>query len=110
MRKKDLVDYVAEYCDTTKKRAAEIVDTVFEGILEGVRVDGEANFTGFCKFEAKWKEPGTYRNPATGEPVEVNGKYTLKMKAGNQLKEAALEHEDVLNEEVEDMEDDVEVE
>lgn len=88
MRKKDLVSYVANVANISKKDSAMVVDAVVEGVRTGLVDDGEVNLVGFGSFKVKDKPAHAARNPLTGEKVDVPEKRVLKFKASRDLKES----------------------
>jgi len=88
MKKKDLVKFVANVANVTKKDSAMVVDAVLEGLRNGLVEDGNVSITGFGTFLVKDKPAHKARNPQTGETVDVPEKRVLKFKASKDLKES----------------------
>jgi len=88
MNKADLIDFVAENADTTKKNAKQIIESVLEGITTGLVTDAKVGLVGFGTFTAVKKAARTARNPKTGETIDVPAKVVPKFKASAILKEA----------------------
>ena len=53
MTKKELVAYVAEKANLSKKDAEIAVNSVFDGITEALKTDGKIQLVGFGSFEVK---------------------------------------------------------
>lgn len=53
MTKKELVSYVAEKANLSKKDAEIAVNSVFDGITEALKTDGKIQLVGFGSFEVK---------------------------------------------------------
>ena len=67
MTKKELVAYVAEKANLSKKDAEIAVNSVFDGITEALKTDGKIQLVGFGSFEVKERAARMGKNPATGE-------------------------------------------
>ena len=93
MNKKDLVNFVAEATDNTKKASAMMVDAVIEGIKSGITNDGKVGLVGFGTFKAVPRKARTARNPQTGEPVEVPARMVPAWKPSKLLKAKVAETE-----------------
>ena len=87
MTKAALIEEVAEVADLAKNRAAIVVDTVVEGIVEALRRGEKVELRGFGSFRLRRREPRKGRNPATGGPVDVPPKRVPYFKPGKELKE-----------------------
>lgn len=57
MTKKELVSYVAEKANLSKKDAEIAVNSVFDGITEALKTDGKIQLVGFGSFEVKESAP-----------------------------------------------------
>lgn len=88
MNKASLVEKVNEVLGTTKVQAEQIVDTVFDSIIESLKKKEDVSIAGFGIFSAKERAARTARNPRTGEPVEVPAMTVPKFKAAKALKDA----------------------
>ena len=69
MNKSHLVTYVADELGTSKLQAGRLVDTVLDGIKQGLRSDQAVTITGFGTFEVKERKARVGRNPHTGAPI-----------------------------------------
>jgi len=91
MNKKELAAALAEAKQTTKKDAAEIIDSVID-IMSNTLSNGEdVELYGFGKFKLSSRKAYTARNPQTGAPIEVPEKRVVTFKAAKSLKEAVIE-------------------
>lgn len=88
MSKQGLIDYVAENANMSKAEAGRALDAVLEGIIEGLKNDGEVVLVGFGKFQAKTRAARDGINPATKEPIHIPEKTVASFKAGSKLKDA----------------------
>jgi len=88
MTKIELVEFVAEFTELSKKDAAKAVDGVFKGIEKGMVEDGDVTIVGFGKFAVKERAAREGINPATKEAIKIPAKKVPSFKAGSKLKEA----------------------
>lgn len=88
MVKKELINYVAEKANLSKKDAEAAVNAVFDGIVETLKADGKVQLVGFGSFEVKERAARTGMNPATGAAIEIPASKAPVFKAGKALKES----------------------
>ena len=88
MVKKELINYVAEKANLSKKDAEAAVNAVFDGIVETLKADGKVQLVGFGSFEVKKRAARTGTNPATGAAIEIPASKAPVFKAGKALKES----------------------
>ena len=81
MTKKELVSYVAEKANLSKKDAEVAVNSVFDGITEALKTDGKIQLVGFGSFEVKERAARMGKNPATGETIEIPASKSPSFKA-----------------------------
>ena len=77
MTKAELVEEVSRVSDLTKKHSELIVDTVFKSIIDALQRGEKIELRGF----------GSFRNPKTGDKVDVPPKKVPYFKPGKELKE-----------------------
>ena len=65
----------------SKYGVEQIVDSVFQYIIDGVNSVGEVSIAGFGKFRLHKSEARLGRNPKTGEQIEIGAKMTPKFRA-----------------------------
>ena len=87
MNKKQLVDHVAGELHTSKARAAELVDTILDGIQVGLRRDRRVTISGFGTFEVKPRKARTGINPHTRQPMKIDAGYRVGFRVGKTLKQ-----------------------
>lgn len=87
MNKEELVQSVAQQTCTPKKTVYAVLDSVIEAVETTVKDGGVVTLVGFGTFSAKERSARTYRNPQTGEAVEVDAKTVPAFKAGKKFKE-----------------------
>ncbi len=88
MNKSHLVTYVADELGTSKLQAGRLVDTVLNGIKEGLRSDQAVTITGFGTFEVKERKARVGRNPHTGAPIAIEAGRRVGFRVGKGLKES----------------------
>jgi DNA-binding protein HU-beta len=87
MNKAELIGYVASEIGITKREAKNVVETVFNGLIEGLNADGKVTMVGFGSFVLVQRNARVARNPKTGEAVDVPAKVIPKFKPSATLKE-----------------------
>ncbi|GAA3901602.1 integration host factor subunit beta [Halomonas cibimaris] len=88
MTKSELIEQIAMRKPELSLKEAEtavrlIMDDITDTLASGSRVE----IRGFGSFSLHYREPRTGRNPKTGDPVELNGKYVPHFKPGKELRE-----------------------
>ena len=87
MTKADLVEKVALEADLTKKDAEQLVEVVFDSIIQTLNNGEKIELRGFGSFRLRKREPRKGRNPKTGDKVDVPPKRVPYFKPGKELKE-----------------------
>jgi nucleoid DNA-binding protein len=82
-----LIGYVASEIGITKREAKNVVETVFNGLIEGLVADGKVTMVGFGSFVLVQRSARVARNPKTGEAVDVPAKVIPKFKPSATLKD-----------------------
>lgn len=85
MNKQELIDFVAATNDVTKKAAGEIVTGIFNRIADELQSGNEVVIHGFGKFNVKERAARQGRNPATGQPMQIEASKVVKFKATKSL-------------------------
>jgi len=88
VNKAELIAYVAENADLTKKDATRAVEAVFEAIETSLKNGDKVQLIGFGNFEVRERAARKGRNPQTGEEIEIKGGKVPAFKPGKQLKDA----------------------
>lgn len=90
MTKTDLINDVAKSVDgLTKKKAAEVVDAVFEKIHDALKKSDKVQIVGFGTFEVQKRAARQGRNPQDPKKViQIPAKKVPVFRAGKALKEA----------------------
>ena len=87
MTKKQLIDFLAETEDISRRTAKRIVDVVFQSMSNALAMGNRIEIRGFGSF--KVRNYGGYkgRNPKTGETVKIKPKKLPVFKVGKELKQ-----------------------
>jgi DNA-binding protein HU-beta len=87
MTKAELIDKVAKaHDDLTKKKVAELIDTVFETMTGAIKKDS-FSYPGFGSFTVRKRKARTGRNPQTGESIKIKASKTVGFKPAKALKD-----------------------
>jgi integration host factor subunit beta len=87
MNKSELVEYISETAKLTKKKAEDIVNMIFDSMVDTMKDGGRIEIRGFGSFVVRDYEAYTGRNPRTGESIRVSPKKLPYFKVGKELKE-----------------------
>ena len=87
MTKADLINLISEKAGITRVKAETVVNTIFDSMTEALMNDDRIEIRGFGSFSLHYREPRTGRNPKTGEPVVLSGKYVPHFKPGKELRD-----------------------
>ena len=88
MKKDELVAFVAEKADITKKTANDAVNAVFEGITSSLEKGDPMSITGFGSFKVVERAAREGRNPSTGEKIQIKASKGVKFSVGAALKKS----------------------
>lgn len=88
MSKENLVEILAEKYQFSKKQALELVNFIFDSIVESLKKGEEVKISGFGTFRVKERKARVAINPKTGEKVEVPAKKVPKFTPSKNLKDA----------------------
>src|SRR5438552_3082241 len=85
--KSELIDHIAEKLHLAKARAEQIVDTVFDSMVNALKDGDGIEIRGFGSFTVREYKGYEGRNPRTGETVKVGQKRLPFFKVGKELRE-----------------------
>jgi len=88
MNKQAIVEAVNSILNTTKVQAEQVVDKVFDSIVDTLKKGDEVSIAGLGIFSVKQRAARDARNPRTGETVKVAAMKVPKFRAAKALKEA----------------------
>jgi integration host factor alpha subunit len=87
MTKADVVNILAERDGLPKGDAQEIVETLFQTLMQTLAAGESVKVAGFGTFAIKKKSARIGRNPKTKEEVEITPRRVVTFKASDYLKE-----------------------
>ena len=87
MTKKEMAQQIAGQVNLTQLQALEVVQMVFDGIIDTLVNERRIELRGFGVFEVKKRKPRKARNPKTGESVMVPEKMAVTFKQGLEVEE-----------------------
>lgn len=85
--KSELIDSIADKLHLAKARAEQIVDTVFNAMVDALKEGQGIEIRGFGSFTIREYRAYDGRNPRTGEIVKVAQKRLPFFKVGKELRE-----------------------
>jgi integration host factor subunit beta len=85
--KKEMAVSIAAKSGILPVRALEIIQRVFDNIIETLVQDRRLELRDFGVFEVKRRKPRLARNPRSGEAVWVPERLVITFKAGRELQE-----------------------
>jgi integration host factor subunit beta len=91
MTKKQIVDAIAEDVKLTQAVVHEIVERIFDGIIESLEKERRIELRNFGVFEVQQRKPRKARNPRTGEKVMVPAKLVVTFKPGLEMENRVRE-------------------
>ena len=86
MNKENLIKYVKTNTNLNEADVRKCIDTVFAGIVHGLKTSGTARFIGFGTFKVMTKLACTGRNPRTGEPIVIAETRKISFKSGKAVR------------------------
>ena len=87
MNKSELIEIVANKTNLTKKRAEDVVNLIFDSMVDAMVKGDRIEIRGLGSFVVKQYGAYTGRNPRTGESIQVKPKKLPFFKVGKELKE-----------------------
>lgn len=87
MNKSELIEVVADRGRMTKKKAEDVVNLIFDSMVDAMKEGDRIEIRGFGSFVVKEYGSYTGRNPRTGESIKVSPKKLPFFKVGKELKE-----------------------
>ena len=91
MTKKELANTIAEETKLTQIVVKDIMQRLFDGIIDTLEKERRIELRNFGVFEVKKRKPRTARNPRTGEKVMVPAKLVVTFKPGLEMEEKVKE-------------------
>lgn len=88
MNKTELIAFIAEKTDFSKKDAQVALEAVIEGISTSLQDGDKVSLPGFGSFDVRERAARKGVNPATGKPMDIPASKSVGFKVGKQLKES----------------------
>jgi len=98
MTKKEMAKAIAEEMNQPQTLVLELVQRLFDGIIDTLEKDRRIELRNFGVFEVKQRKPRKGRNPRTGESVMVPAKLVVTFKPGREMEERVGQIQDVSDE------------
>jgi integration host factor subunit beta len=83
--KKEIARMIADLNGISHLLALEVVQMVFDGIVETLTSEGRIELRNFGVFEVKKRRARKARNPRTGDRVSVPEKMVVTFKSGREM-------------------------
>lgn len=87
MNKSGLIEELSKKENLTEKKAAEVINLIFQGFSEELKNGGRIEIRGFGSFVVREYKGYTGRNPKSGKNIAVPPKRLPFFKVGKELKE-----------------------
>ncbi len=84
----EIVSHMADKTGLTKAQAKEFFTILSALAMKEVKKSGEFTIPGFGKLVKTRRKARTGRNPATGEPIKIPAKTTVKFRVGKAMKDS----------------------
>src|SRR5271156_4953701 len=97
MTKKELANTIAEETKLTQILVMDVIQRVFDGIIDTLEKESRIEPRNFGVFEVKQRKPRKARNPRTGEKVMVPAKKVGAFKPGLEMEEKVGQIQTVSN-------------
>lgn len=92
MTKSELIERIASKQTQLSAKDIELAVKAILSYMSEVLADGgRIEIRGFGSFSLHYRAPRIGRNPKTGEPVELSGKYVPHFKPGKELRDRVNE-------------------
>ena len=88
MKKADLVAYMAEYANLSKKDAEAALQGFTQGVESSLKKGSNVQLVGFGTFAVTKRKATTARNPQTGEAINIPARNAVRFKVGKKLSDA----------------------
>ena len=85
MTKKEIVKIISENLNLTQLKTKEVVQQVFEAIIDILAKEGRIELRNFGIFEVKTRKARWARNPRSGKRVFVPEKKVVTFKPGKEM-------------------------
>jgi DNA-binding protein HU-beta len=91
MTQTEIINQLSEKSGMKKADVKGMFDTLAELAADEVKKNGEFTLPGFGKLVKATRKAREGRNPATGKPIKIPAKTTVKFRLGKAMKDAVGE-------------------
>ncbi len=91
MTQTDIINQLADTTGIKKADAKEFFNALADLAASEVKKSGEFTLPGFGKLVKAERKAREGRNPATGDPIQIPAKTTVKFRLGKAMKDAVGE-------------------
>ena len=88
MNKSELIAKIAEKSGLNQKDAGKALDGLTQAVSDALANGEDVTLVGFGTFKVTERKAKKWRNPATGEAIQIPAKKAPIFKAGKALKDA----------------------
>ncbi len=88
MTQTDIVNHMADKTGMKKSDAKDFFGALADLAMSEVKKNGEFTIPGFGKLVKAERKAREGRNPATGKPIKIPAKTTVKFRVGKAMKDA----------------------
>jgi DNA-binding protein HU-beta len=88
MTQTEIVNALADKSGLKKTEVKSLFDEIAALATQEVKKNGEFTLPGFGKLVKATRKAREGRNPATGEPIKIAAKTTVKFRLGKAMKDA----------------------
>lgn len=88
MTQTEIINHLAEKGGLKRAQAKEFMNELANLAMSEVKRNGEFTLPGFGKLVLSERKAREGRNPATGDPIKIPAKTTLKFRVGKSMKDS----------------------
>jgi len=88
MTQTEIVGHMADSTGLTKAQAKDFFNSLSDLAKKEVKKNGEFTIPGFGKLVKAHRKAREGRNPATGQPIKIPAKTTVKFRVGKAMKDS----------------------
>ena len=93
----ELAEQIATKHGVEKKQARQLVEGVFQAVVQAATKGEEISIPGFGKFKVASRDARQGRNPATGETIQIAASKKLAFTPAKQVKDMMNPQEEAPN-------------
>ncbi|PJE79594.1 Integration host factor subunit beta [invertebrate metagenome] len=88
MTRSELIDQISDLHPQLSVRDIELaVKSIIEQMVKALITGNRVEIRGFGSFSLHYRAPRLGRNPKTGDPVQLSGRYIPHFKPGKEMRE-----------------------